>query len=131
MEKRLERERQGTMEERRKNRRIELSAKLLVKRLDADHPPREVNIDVSDVSKTGVGFACSEPLEIGAVYEVFLTLWTKEVLHCFLQIVRIEMKGENQYSYGAIFIGMSEAEASRIETYSTIENMDAGEEAAT
>lgn len=131
MEQRLERERQGTMEERRKNRRIELSAKLLVKRLDADHPPREVNIDVSDVSKTGVGFACSEPLEIGAVYEVFLTLWTKEVLHCFLQIVRIEMKGENQYSYGAIFIGMSEAEASRIETYSTIENMDAGEEAAT
>lgn len=131
MEQRLERERQGTMEERRKNRRIELSAKLLVKRLDADHPPREVNIDVSDVSKTGVGFACSEPLEIGAVYEVFLTLWTKEVLHCFLQIVRIEMKGENQYSYGAIFIGMSEADASRIETYSTIENMDAGEEAAT
>lgn len=121
-----ERERQGNMEERRKNRRMELSAKLLIKRLDADHPPREVNIDVSDVSKTGAGFSCSEALEIGAVYEVFLTLWTKEVLHCFLQIVRIEMKGENQYSYGSIFIGMSEAEASRIETYSTIENMDAG-----
>ena len=110
MEKRLERERQGTMEERRKNRRIELSAKLLVKRLDADHPPREVNIDVSEGSRRGV---------------------SEVVLHCFLQIVRIEMKGENQYSYGAIFIGMSEAEASRIETYSTIENMDAREEAAT
>lgn len=119
------------MEERRKNRRMELSAKLLIKRLDTDQPPREVNIDVSDVSKTGVGFRCSEALEIGAVYEVFLTLWTKEVLHSFLQIVRIEMNGENQYSYGAIFIGMSEAEACRIETYSTIENMDAGENAAT
>lgn len=119
------------MEERRKNRRMELSAKLLIKRLDSEEPPREVNIDVSDVSKTGVGFICSEPLEIGAVYEMFLTLWTKEVLHSFLQIVRIEMKGEKQYSYGAIFIGMSEAEASRIETYSTIEHMDAGEEAAT
>lgn len=127
----MEREGQGTMEERRKNRRLELSSKLLIKRLDADHPPKEVNIDVLDVSKTGVGFTCSEALEIGAVYEVFLTLWTKEVLHCFLQIVRIEMRGENQYSYGSIFIGMSEAEASRIETYSTIENMDAGEEAAT
>lgn len=127
----MERERQGNMEERRKNRRLELSSKLLIKRLDADHPPKEVNIDVLDVSKTGVGFTCSEALEIGAVYEVFLTLWTKEVLHCFLQIVRIEMRGENQYSYGSIFIGMSEAEASRIETYSTIENMDAGEEAAT
>lgn len=116
------------MKERRKNRRMELSAKLLIKRLDADHPPKEVNIDVTDVSKTGVGFRCSEPLEIGAVYEVFLTLWTKEVLHCFLQVVRIEMNGEHQYSYGAIFIGMSEAEASRIETYSTIAKMDAEEE---
>lgn len=124
-------ERQGNMEERRKNRRLELSSKLLIKRLDADHAAKEVNIDVSDVSKTGVGFLCSEPLEIGAVYEVFLTLWTKEVLHCFLEIVRIEMKGENEYAYGSIFIGMSEAEASRIETYSTIAKMDAEEEAAT
>lgn len=127
----MERERQENMEERRKNRRLELSSKLLIKRLDTDQPPREVNIDVSDVSKTGVGFSCSEALEIGAVYEVFLTLWTKEVLHCFLQVVRIEMQGENQYSYGSIFIGMSEAEASKIETYSTIEKMDAGKEAAT
>lgn len=127
----MEEERQGNMEERRKNRRLELSSKLLIKRLDADHAAKEVNIDVSDVSKTGVGFLCSEPLEIGAVYEVFLTLWMKEVLHCFLEIVRIEMKGENEYAYGSIFIGMSEAEASRIETYSTIAKMDAEEEAAT
>lgn len=119
------------MEERRKNRRLELSSKLLIKRLDADHAAKEVNIDVSDVSKSGVGFTCGEPLEIGAVYEVFLTLWTKEVLHCFLQVVRIEMSGENQYSYGSIFIGMSEAEASRIETYSTIARMDAKEEETT
>lgn len=113
------------MEERRKNRRMELSAKILVKRLDADNEPKEVNIDVMDVSKTGVGFMCAEKLEIGAVYEVFLTIWTKEVLHCFIQIIRIEMKEENQFSYGAIFIGMTEAEASRIETYDTIEKMDA------
>lgn len=112
------------MEERRKNRRLELSSKLLIKRLDADDTAKEVNIDVIDVSKTGVGFMCSEPLEIGAVYEVFLTLWTKEALHCFIEIVRIEMKEEKLFSYGAIFIGMTEAEASRIETYSTIDEMD-------
>lgn len=112
------------MEERRKNRRMELSSKLLIKRLDSDDTAREVNIDVSDVSKTGAGFMCSELLEVGAVYEVFLTLWTKEVIHCFIQITRIEMKEENQYSYGSIFIGMTEVEAGRIETYSTIEKMD-------
>lgn len=112
------------MEERRKSRRLALSSKLLIKRLDSDDTAKEVNIEVSDVSRTGAGFTCSEPLEIGAVYEVFLTLWTKEVIHCFLQITRIEMNEENLYSYGSIFIGMTEVEAGRIETYSTIEKMD-------
>lgn len=45
------------MEERRKNRRLELSSKLLIKRLDADHAAMEVNIDVSDVSKQESVFA--------------------------------------------------------------------------
>ncbi len=112
------------MEERRKNKRMELKSKLLIKRLDTEGNTKEVDIDVVDVSKTGVGFLCSEALEIGAVYEAFLTIWTKEVLHCFIEIVRIEKKEDNLFSYGSIFIGMSEIEASRIETYGTIETME-------
>ncbi len=53
-----------------------------------------------------------------------MTIWTKEVIHAFLEIVRIEKKDDNIFSYGSIFIGMSEIEASRIETYSTIETME-------
>ncbi len=112
------------MEERRKNKRLELTSKLLIKRLDAEGDTREVDIDVTDVSKTGVGFMCSEALEIGAVYEASLTIWTKEVIHAFIEIVRIEKKEDTLFSYGSIFIGMSEIEAGRIETYSTIETME-------
>lgn len=108
------------MEERRRNKRIGLSSKLLIKRLDGEDAAKEVDID----AKTGVGFLCSEALEIGAVYEASLTIWTKEVIHAFLEIVRIEKKDDNIFSYGSIFIGMSEIEASRIETYSTIETME-------
>lgn len=111
------------MEERRKNRRMELASKIMLKRLDQDGQAEEVDIEVTNVSKTGVGFACKEPLEIGAVYESYLTIWTKEVLHAFLEIIRIEKNEENTYDYGAIFIGMSETDAGRIETYGTIENM--------
>ena len=73
------------MEERRRNKRIGLSSKLLIKRLDGEDAAKEVDIDVVDVSKTGVGFLCSEALEIGAVYEASLTIWTKEVIHAFLE----------------------------------------------
>lgn len=111
------------MEERRKSRRIELDAKLLIKRMDRGGFAEEVAIDIIDVSKTGVGFTCEEGLEVGAVYESFLTIWTKEVLHAFLEIVRVDPSGDGVYAYGAIFIGMTEIDASRIETYGTIENM--------
>lgn len=113
------------MVERRRNRRMELDAKLLIKRMDQGGYSREVNIEITDVSKSGVGFLCDAGLEVGAVYESHLTIWTKEVLHVFLEIVRIDPGEDGMYVYGAIFIGMTEIDASRIETYCTITDMDA------
>ena len=106
--------------ERRKNRRLELNSRLILKRLDqADAASEEIAIEVVDVYKTGLGFYCTIPLEIGAVYESFLTIWTKEVIHAFVEIVRIE-KEEDAFKYGGIFIGMPEMDAARIEIYDTV-----------
>ena len=113
-------ERVKSMEERRKNKRIELQSTLSVKRLDGT-TMSDVDIDVIDVSKTGVGFSCNVALEIGAVYESNLRIWTQEVLHAFLEIVRIEKQG-NTFVYGAIFIGMPEMDSARIETYETVQD---------
>lgn len=107
------------MEERRKSKRSELKSSLVMKRLD--QKSEEVGIDILDVSKTGVGFNSEHKLEIGAVYESYLTIWTKEVLHAFLEIRRIEMIAEGNYNYGAIFIGMPEMDAARIEVYQMVE----------
>ncbi len=106
------------MQERRKSKRTELHSVLVMKRLD-NQDEQEVTIEVNDISKTGVGFVCEEPLAIGNVYESYLTIWTKEVLHAFLRIVRIEMIDGN-FHYGAVFIGMPEMDAARIEVYQTI-----------
>lgn len=106
------------MQERRRSKRTELQAKLLIKRLD-DGTFQEVAITVMDLSKTGIGFSCEEALRINAVYESHLTIWTKEVLHCFLQISRIELESSG-FSYGAIFIGMTEMDAARIQVYQTV-----------
>ncbi len=102
------------MEERRKNKRTEYASHLEIKRLNGEGVD-EVGIDIIDISKTGVGFTCSDPLGIAAIYEGYLTIWTKEVLHAFMEIVRIEKKG-GTFEYGAIFIGMPEMETNRIET---------------
>ena len=91
---------------------------MVIKRLDGG-VDEEVDIEISDVSKSGVGFICKSPLLIGTVYESYLTIWTKEVLHAFLQIVRIELK-EDTYYYGASFVGMPEIDAQRIVAYQTV-----------
>lgn len=118
------------MEERRRSNRRKLSSKLIVNRLGGVEVNETIEIDIVDVSKTGIGFTCDKALEIGAVYEGYLRIWTQEVLHAFLEIVRIEKK-EADFGYGGIFIGMPEIDAARIEVYDTVEsclNTEAEEE---
>ena len=97
---------------------MELKSKLLVTRLDSNEHD-EVNIDVLNVSKTGIGFRGTELLEIGAVYEAYLTIWTKEVIHAFIEIVRIEKEPES-FQYGGLFIGMPEIDLQRIDVYKVV-----------
>lgn len=104
------------MEERRKSKRMDLEAKLMVKRLDSADK-HAVTINILDVSRTGVGFTCEDLLDIKAVYECYLTIWTKEVIHVCLQIVRRDMERTDFFRYGAVFIGMSEVDAFRISVY--------------
>lgn len=107
------------MEERRKSKRLDLEGRLISKRLDIKEG-EEVTIEIFDISKTGIGFYSEEPLVIGAVYELFLTLWTKENIHTFFEVVRVELKKDKRLAYGAIFVGMSEVDVGRIESYYTI-----------
>lgn len=109
------------MNERRKSKRTDMTSRLVIKRLD-DGEERQVCIEVTDVSKSGIGFECGEQLQVGEVYESFLTIWTKEVIHAILQIVRGEQK-DYAYSYGAVFVGMPDTESARIEVYQTIEDI--------
>lgn len=113
------------MEEKRDGRRMSLSARLLIKNMnDESAKADEVAIEVLDVSKTGVGFICDVPLSIGAVYETYLKIWTDEVIHAFLRIVRIEQTKEERYVCGTIFIGLPEMNAARIEVYDLINRIN-------
>ena len=113
------------MEEKRRAKRMDLECRLMLKRLDnmdAD-AAREITVNVVDVSRDGMGFECREQLSIGAVYECFLTIWTKETIHCFVEIIRMLRKDDDIF-YGGIFIGMSEPDISRISVYSSFSEVD-------
>ena len=52
------------MEERRRTNRRTLVSSLVIKRLDGSGQ-EEAEIEIVDVSKTGIGFTCSKLLDIG------------------------------------------------------------------
>ena len=107
------------MDERRRRKRTDLDAHLTIKKLDGTSIV-EHGIDVTDVSLTGIGFMCADDLEIGSIYEGTLTIWTKEKIKVFLDIVRRSEK-EDGINYGAHFVGMPDLYKRKIGIYQMVE----------
>ncbi|MCR5557800.1 MAG: PilZ domain-containing protein [Butyrivibrio sp.] len=113
------------MEERRKNRRLELEGELIIKGLGG--ATEAVDINILDASTNGMGFKTSKQLTIGDIYEANLMIWNKERLNVFIQIVRASAD-EDGYHYGGVFIGMPEDVKMRIQVYETVEEEIAKQE---
>lgn len=109
------------MEERRKHKRLELTGEILAKELSGGSVDESFDIDITDCSRDGIGFSVDRPLTIGSNYEANLTLWNKDKIHVFIQIVRA-VKLENTFHYGGIFIGMPDSDKMRIQVYETVED---------
>ncbi|MCL2050226.1 MAG: PilZ domain-containing protein [Lachnospiraceae bacterium] len=107
------------MQERRRGNRTLLESSIVINRID-EKESEEIKIAVIDLSKTGIGFTCEKELQMGAVYDGHLLIWTKERIHVYMKIIR---KGQtaDSFEYGAVFIGMQEIDSARIANYSIIE----------
>jgi hypothetical protein len=107
------------MEEKRKHKRLDLDVNVQLERLTEEGgitTVKYLRVDVSDVSRSGIGFTCNYPLDIGTYYDTKIQIWTKEIVDVVIEVVRREPKEEG-YQYGAIFIGMNDTDALKIEIY--------------
>lgn len=101
------------MEEKRKSRRMVLNAHLVMKKV-GETEGMKLPVDIIDISKEGMGFRCEAALAMNSIYEMDLMLWTKDVIHTFVNITRYD---GNKNMYGAIFTGMNENDSSKIRIY--------------
>lgn len=106
------------MEEKRKHKRLELDVSIELERLDEDGVTtlRYVHVDVTDISRSGLGFRSTKELEIGTYYDTKIQIWTKEVVDAVIEIVRREQLPDG-YKYGGEFIGMADTDALKIDIY--------------
>ena len=119
------------MDEKRNSRRLDLDVTVELERIDDNKgitTLKLVQVDITDLSKSGIGFSSPVELEVGSYYNTKLQIWTKENIEAVIEIVRrVELDGV--YHYGAKFIGMIESDALKIDIYQIFyeynENMNA------
>ena len=106
------------MEEKRKHKRLDLDVTVELERLDKDGVTtlKYVHVEITDLSRSGIGFKSNQELEVGTYYDTKLTIWTKEVIDAVIEIVR-RKDVENSFEYGAEFIGMTDTDALKIDIY--------------
>lgn len=106
------------MEEKRKHKRLDLDVTVQLERLDEEGVTtlKLIHIDVTDISKSGIGFNCKKKLTIGSYYDTKIQIWTKEVIDAVIELVRCEEKPDG-YHYGGIFVGLTDTDALKIDIY--------------
>ena len=74
------------MEERRRHKRLDLEVMVELERLDEESVTtlKYVHVEVTDISRSGLGFKSKADLEIGSYYDTRIQIWTKEVVDAVL-----------------------------------------------
>lgn len=99
------------MEERRKAKRMPVTLSLdiinlykqdnvLVNNLNAP-------IEVTNISKTGIGFISESILPLGYYFNANINLISQDTLRCVVKIVRSQPMEDNKTMYGCEFVGMA------------------------
>ncbi|MBB2183809.1 PilZ domain-containing protein [Lachnospiraceae bacterium MD1] len=65
-------------------------------------------IEVTDISKTGMGFISESTLPIGYYFDASINLgMTSDTLHCVIKIIRSQPIDDKKTAYGCEFVGMA------------------------
>lgn len=107
------------MDEKRRNKRLDLDVSVQLERLDEAGITtlKYIHVDVTDISRSGLGFTSEKELEVGTYYDTKIQIWTKEIVDAVVEIVRRDNQADGVYKYGCVFIGMTDVDALKIDIY--------------
>lgn len=108
------------MEEKRRSKRLELEVDLQMERLDEGDGITTIKyarVNVSDLSRGGIGFTSTQDLMLHSYYNAKIQIWTKEIIDAVVEIVRRTEGANGEKRYGGEFIGMTDADALKIDIY--------------
>ncbi|MBE5913984.1 MAG: PilZ domain-containing protein [Pseudobutyrivibrio ruminis] len=115
------------MEEKRKNKRLDIDVKVEIERIDEANitTVKYMEVEVTNISKTGLAFRVKDvEFEEGACFDARIQIWTKETIDTVFKVVRVNKLEDGMYEYGCIFVGMTDTDALKIEIYQLFNNAE-------
>ena len=105
------------MDEKRRNKRLDLEVSVEMERLDKDEnitAMKFIHVDVTNISRSGIGFFSNIELVPNTFYNSKIQIWTKEIVNAVIKIARC-VPEEEGFSCGGVFIGLAAADALTID----------------
>ncbi len=98
--------------EKRRAKRVDVNAVISINRLDNGEylhyeDSKKINVNIIDVSETGISFSTQEPIEINSYYNTDLDFDGCARIKAVVQIVRKDDSNPNNIICGGRFIGIS------------------------
>ncbi len=115
------------MEEKRKYKRLDISVKIEIERIDEGITTtvKYMDVEVVNISKTGLAFRIpGVEFDIGTCFDAKIQIWTKETIDTVFKVVRTNKLGDDVYEYGCIFVGMTDTDALKIEIYQLFNDVE-------
>ena len=115
------------MEEKRKNKRLDIGVKVEIERIDEANitTVKYMEVEVTNISKTGLAFRVPDvEFEVGACFDARIQIWTKETIDTIFKVVRVNKLENDVYEYGCIFVGMTDTDALKIEIYQLFNDVE-------
>ena len=117
------------MEEKRRAKRIELNATLKLNQVETKKDitglrKEEFEVDVLNVSTSGIAFKCTEDLKIDTYYDIHVVLWTKAAFDSVINIVRMEKLDGDEILYGCKFVGLRPSQELEIQIYEVLQGIN-------
>lgn len=115
------------MEEKRKNKRLDIGVKVEIERIDEDEitTVKYLQVDVVNISKSGLAFRTNTgKFKVGACFDAKIQIWTKETIDTVFKVVRVNELDNGDIEYGCIFVGMTDTDALKIEIYQLFNDVE-------
>lgn len=93
---------------------IELTISKLFKQDNEQIPDINTIVEVNNISKSGLGFKCSQELPLNYYFDAKILLSPNNYFNSVLKIIRIQKEAEDKYYIGCQFVGLADMLSDKI-----------------